>query len=335
MDRNTGSKAGAGLLGRLMPASPLGSAAGAAALTVLIGAGLVAAGTSGLRTYGWALFVGVPFVVGFLSSILYGYHAPRSFLECFGVTLLSLSLLALVLLLVKLEGLVCILMAAPIAVLVALPGTLVGFILQLRDAPGRSRGKFLGAVLLGLPFLMGAEHAARPEPPLREVRSSIEIDAPPERVWRHVVAFSELPPPDEWIFRTGLAYPLRAEIRGSGPGAVRRCVFSTGAFVEPIDTWDEPRLLAFSVIEQPAPMVETTPYGELKPPHLDGYFVSRRGQFRLEELPGGRTRLEGSTGYTNRMFPAPYWALWSDAIIHRIHLRVLRHVKDLSERKGP
>ncbi len=47
----------------------------------------------------------------------------------------------------------------------------------------------------------------------------------------------------------------------------------------------------------------------------------------------GRTRLEGTTWYTNRMWPADYWRLWSDLIIHRIHSRVLRHIQALSEEK--
>jgi len=31
------------------------------------------------------------------------------------------------------------------------------------------------------------------------------------------------------------------------------------------------------------------------------------------------------------MWPGPYWRLWSDMIIHRIHLRVFEHIKRLSE----
>jgi hypothetical protein len=33
------------------------------------------------------------------------------------------------------------------------------------------------------------------------------------------------------------------------------------------------------------------------------------------------------------MWPADYWRLWSDLIIHRIHSRVLRHIQALSEEK--
>ena len=31
------------------------------------------------------------------------------------------------------------------------------------------------------------------------------------------------------------------------------------------------------------------------------------------------------------MWPARYWRAWSDRLIHEIHLRVLRHVRTLSE----
>ncbi len=178
---------------------------------------------------------------------------------------------------------------------------------------------------------MALEHGAALPAPLLKVSSYIDIDAPPERVWQHVVAFVELPPPDEWLFRAGLAYPVRATIDGRGPGAIRRCEFSTGAFIEPIEIWDEPRLLKFSVTENPEPMQEWTPYRHVHPRHLDGYFVSKEGQFHLVPLPGGRTRLEGTTWYRHGLWPANYWQLWSDYIIHRIHLRVLNHVKRLAE----
>lgn len=58
---------------------------------------------------------------------------------------------------------------------------------------------------------------------------------------------------------------------------------------------------------------------------------SNRSEFRLVELPVGRTRLEGRTWYEFDMHPQAYWTLWADSIIHRIHGRVLRHVKQLAE----
>jgi hypothetical protein len=33
------------------------------------------------------------------------------------------------------------------------------------------------------------------------------------------------------------------------------------------------------------------------------------------------------------MFPGVYWKVWTDELIHAIHLRVLEHVKRLSEER--
>ena len=70
-----------------------------------------------------------------------------------------------------------------------------------------------------------------------------------------------------------------------GVGACRYCVFSTGAFVEPITVWDAPRLLRFRVTENPPALVELSPYGRLPTPHTHGYFVAEQGEFRLTRCP--------------------------------------------------
>jgi hypothetical protein len=150
-------------------------------------------------------------------------------------------------------------------------------------------------------------------------------------VWRNVIAFPPLPEPSDLVFRAGVAYPRRAEIHGSGVGAVRYCVFSTGAFVEPITVWEPGRRLSFDVREQPRPLQEWSPYADVAPPHLDGYFRSRRGEFRLIALAGGRTRLEGSTWYEMRLYPEAYWVLFGDVLISRIHRRVLEHIRVTAE----
>jgi hypothetical protein len=208
----------------------------------------------------------------------------------------------------------------------------LGYSIQARHWRPKQAPAVLSLVILLVPVTFGVEHAAALRPPVFEVRTAIEVNAPPEKVWDQVVAFAEIPPPKELLFRAGIAYPIRAEISGHGVGAVRHCIFSTGPFVEPIEVWDEPRLLRFGVTANPAPLEELTPYGHIDAPHLHGYFVSQKGQFSLAALPGGRTRLEGATWYQHTMWPAAYWHLWSDYIIHRIHVRVLEHIKAEAEK---
>ncbi|MGI9074782.1 MAG: SRPBCC family protein [Bryobacteraceae bacterium] len=288
---------------------------------------IVVGGVALLRfgIYGWTIFVLLPVFLGGVASWTFRPHtAGRA--VCLGA--LTVAAATCLLLIMGLEGLVCIGMALP---LVMLLGALGGWLAHQAES-SRVTARSLTTLLLLSPAALTWD--AKAPPTVFEVRTQIVVRATPEQVWKHVVTFSELPEPQEWFFRTGLAYPKRARIDGSGPGAIRYCEFSTGAFVEPIEVWDEPRLLRFRVTENPAPMHEWLPYSAIEPKHLHGYLVSKRGQFRLTRLANGRTLLEGTTWYQHGLWPAEYWRWWSDAIIHRIHLRVLNHVRIVTEQEA-
>jgi hypothetical protein len=178
---------------------------------------------------------------------------------------------------------------------------------------------------------MFTEHTVNLEPPVRPVVTRITIDAPVANVWKNVIAFPPLPPPQELMFRAGIAYPIGAVIHGSGVGAVRYCRFSTGDFVEPITVWDENHLLAFKVVAQP-PSLREIGLGNISTPHIDrNYMRSQHGQFRLVALDANHTLLEGTTWYQDYFWPQIYWRGLSDAIVDHIHLRVLEHVKSEAE----
>ncbi len=317
-------------------AASLRSVAGmgiALAFTTTLGWLLVGFNVYALGIYGAGLFVGLPFCLGIIAAVIYGYYGARSWWGCAGVAFLSVLTLAAVLFGTGFEGLGCLLMAAPIWLICSMIGAVVGYLIQRHARDERETALLVISLTLAVPALMGAEHAAMADSPLYAVRSAIEIDASADRVWRHVISFPELPPPTERMFHMGIAFPIGATIERQGIGAERRCRFSTGSFIEPIEIWEEPRLLRFSVTSNPPPMEEWSIYKNVHAPHLEGFLVSRAGQFLLTRLPGGRTRLEGTTWYYHNMQPAEYWRLWSDYIIHTIHFRVLNHVRSLSEAK--
>lgn len=74
--------------------------------------------------------------------------------------------------------------------------------------------------------------------------------------------------------------------------------------------------------------------------------ISNAGQFKLTRidatttridatttrLEGTTTRLEGTTWSYHRLWPSFFWGAISDAIIHKIHLKVLNHIKTQVER---
>jgi hypothetical protein len=303
-----------------------------AAVLLAVGAGTaVAAGAvifglvllAGRSNYGAWLFLLTPFAMGACTTFVYNCTRAASAGEAPGLVAATFVTSGVLLIAVAVEGLICLIMSLPLSIPLAVLG----------GAAGRRAAASAGAEhpLAAMFMLMAIPLTAAVEPPagvaIHEVRSSVVIDAPPAAVWPHVIAFREIPPPDDWIFRAGVAYPIRAHIDGTGVGAIRYCVFSTGAFVEPITQWEPGRRLSFDVVESPATMRELSPYRDLSPPHLHGFFRAKRGEFRFVDLGGGRTRLEGSTWYQIEMAPEAYWEIFADALIHRIHQRVLDHIK--------
>ena len=136
------------------------------------------------------------------------------------------------------EGIICLVMAAPIGLLFNWAGYRLGrIILNSRKLGTPPLTTLLFA--LSVPAFMAFEDMVYPEI-VRSVTTSVEIEATPEAVWKNVVAFPQLAEPQELLFKSGIAYPINANIQGQGVGAVRYCNFSTGSFVEPITRWDEP-----------------------------------------------------------------------------------------------
>lgn len=283
-----------------------------------------------LGNYGWSLFIAAPFAVSIIAPILYSYKKKRSHLQCIQAAFLALFFTGLAALLIHIEGIVCLIMATPLIAVVAVIGGSIAYRIQGGGTKSEVP-KIAGSLSVLLPLMALWETGSPSTPPTYKVSTSVKVKAAPSDVWYRVVSFPPMEKPTEFMFRAGIAYPTHATITGTGCGAVRHCVFNTGTFVEPITVYDKPRLLRFNVTSQARPMNELSPYGDLHPPHLNGYMMSKQGQFLIGQAAPEGTDLQGTTWYQNRMEPYFYWRFFSDAIIHKIHERVLAHVKTVSE----
>lgn len=302
------------------------SALWAAVSGAVLGLFAVFVSTVADMSYGIALFIAVPFLVGLVVVLIIGFGRPVSAGEAATFATYAIGVLGLFLIAFAVEGAVCLIMALPLAIPLAIVGGWAAYLLQRRPA---ARNPATLLLIVGLaPFGSSLEHALARPAELFTVTTSIDIPASPERVWRTVLQPAKLAPPSHILFRAGIAYPLASHIEGTGPAATRYCDFSTGKLVEPVLMWDEGRRLRFTVVSNPLPMQEWTPYAQIHPPHLEGFLASRQGEFRLEALANGGTRLFATTWYQHHMAPAGYWRLWSDYIIHRVHDMVLENIRD-------
>ncbi len=279
--------------------------------------------------YAFGLFMWLPLVLGASSTLIFSYKNSVTRKQLRNNAYLTLFIFCIGLLCFAWEGIICLLMAAPIGFIFTYLGFLIGFSFSKSNFKNQTPTAVI-LLLISSPSFMAFENTIKTTEDLRSVVTTIEINATPEKVWKNVVSFPQLNEPTEFIFKTGIAYPINATIVGKGVGAIRHCNFSTGSFVEPITVWDENKLLQFSVDEQPEPMKELSFY-DIHPNHLHGYWVSKQGQFKLTALPNGHTLLEGTTWYVNKIKPGIYWTVWSDNIVHTIHNRVLKHIKAQAE----
>lgn len=302
------------------------------ALGTIVALGTLAVSVGLLGRYGVALMIGSPVIAGFATGAFYGRLQPggrfrEAALATTAATVLSVAGLTLA----ALEGAACLVMAMPLFVLPSFLGAFIGWSAS-NALPRKSLDAALAGSMLLLPLTFGLETASPLPPPAAElVTTAIEIDAPPERVWPLVAEVAEMAPPADLPFTAGIAYPIRATLDAPRVDAVRRCEFSTGMALETVERWDPPRELVFRIDTQPDPMVEQTLWRGPRQPHLDGWVRNERGQFTLARLPGERTRLVARSWVAVRIAPAGYWRLYTDAVVHAIHRRVMGHAKARAE----
>jgi hypothetical protein len=292
----------------------------------LIGVTFGALAVLAAEKYGLALFLALPAAIAYLATWWSGLHTKRTFAQSYGISVLSILATGVLVLLFAIDGIICLLMAFPLAVLIASIGVaLARMTLKYREQKISRHSPLI--IIALMPCLVGFEYAVDAKPPLRQIVSQVLIPhTTKERVWDSVVAFSEIKEPPTGLFRLGIAYPKVATIEGTGVGAIRYCTFSTGSFVEPITEWKPGERLAFTVKESPPPMEEFSLYEHVEPAHLHGYMASERGQFQLIPKANG-ILLEGTTWYRHDMWPQWYWGPITDVIIHQIHERVLGHIR--------
>lgn len=262
----------------------------------------------------WPSFFLIPFVVGLIAAWFWrrihrtiGWSA----LDAFLVTLVALGAASIILR----EGIVCLVIVSPALYVFILCGILLG---RVWFRPNYSKLQLTIFPLLALVTLGESLYHAEQQ---AVITDRVLIHAPLAKVWPHVLAFPEIPdPPDYWIFRLGLPYPTQTTNGGNFVGADRQCMFSNGIVIrERVAEFIPNEKLTFDVAEQPTD------------PEAYGHIALHRGQFILQDNHDGTTTLIGSSWYTLHVRPRWYFDLWTRDMTRAVHLRVMNHIKRLSE----
>ena len=99
----------------------------AVVITIVIAGLLTILGIYGIGKYGIALFILTPLFIGASSTILYGLKMEITTREAWRIGRLTLGIFMLVLIMCAIEGVICIVMAIPIALLLTWIGCAIGW----------------------------------------------------------------------------------------------------------------------------------------------------------------------------------------------------------------
>ncbi len=283
----------------------------------------VALGALAFGTYGFGMFVIAPLVVGAVTAFLVNRKADLGWRRTIRAIYAALLLGGVGLVVAALEGVVCIVMAAPLVVGAAFIGGLFGHAAAQSRLSARS--SLMSVALVPLVF---ATEQALPADTHFETTESVQIAASPHAVWTAIVHMQPIHTPPALPFRLGVAYPLGGQIVGKGAGAIRRGEFSTGMAIERISEWVPDQKITFDVESDPPAMRELSPYSHVNAPHVRGYFRTTKMTFEIVPIGNHACRLVEHTEHELRLDPLLYWMPFARWIIHENNMRVLTHIRN-------
>ncbi|MDT6939393.1 SRPBCC family protein [Brucella pseudogrignonensis] len=228
------------------------------------------------------------------------------------------------------EGGICVIMAAPFFAVFSAIGSWVTLSLIRRFRSPRSTMLVIALPLMVYPL----EPLLKYEPHEGAVTTVIDIAASPDIVWQQTAEIRNVRADElSWTFSHGIVgvpQPVDARLEGEGVGAVRQLEWTRGVkFQEIITQWEENRLLAWDFNFGP----ESIPAAVEA--HIDvdsSYLKLTNGDYQLETLPNGHTRLTLTTRYRIATPINFYCDFWGKVFLNDFHGVVLKVIRDRSQR---
>lgn len=214
------------------------------------------------------------------------------------------------------EGTICLLIVSPLIFAFVISGSFIG------QEMFKKKNQNLNVSVLSVLFIIFMADTFSEHHYENLVADEIVINATPQEVWKHVVAFDKIKQKNQyWLFQIGMPSPMQTTVEGYYEGAGRKCIFSNGyVFDEKIVTYQRNKNLTFDITGQP------------RDPEIMGHIDILRGQFLLKDNGDSTTTLTGNSWYRLYVFPIWYYDIWAKSITRNVHLRVMDHIKELSEK---
>jgi hypothetical protein len=273
----------------------------------------------------------MPLAVGFISAFLAVRAGQRGPVAWLALPILTTIALIVSSFLLFWEGIICLIMLFPVALIMAVIGGAVGALCARRF------GATPVLCVAMLPFVVSAaEHWAGPAYEVREVATSIAIKAAPAAVWREIERVAPIRVEEQrfsWCQKIGFPRPIEATLTGQGVGAVRHATFAGGVlFIETVTLWEPGQRLGFDIH---ADTVNISPRTLDEHVTIGGqYFDTLHGEYRIEPQPDGSTVLHLASRHRLSTTFNFYAHLWTDAVMRDIQENILYVIRNRCEKQS-
>jgi hypothetical protein len=288
-------------------------------------------GTGIWLTMTLAFLLLAPFGLGYLTVWLAPPSQRSRRAYAFWMPWLASLLLYGVVLLFKLEILICLIMAAPVFFLLAGAGGLTARSVALRRETAPQTTTSLAALIFLLPYLVAPLEQSLPvATAIRQVDTEIIIHAPVATVWENIKSVPTITRTEQrfdWLHSVGMPQPIAATLDHDGVGGVRNATFGNGlTFVETVTVWQPNQHIAFTIV--PSGVAGLAPWNMIGGVYLDildgAYTVEPLGEGRVRLLLTSRHRLSTRFNF--------YGGLWPDYVMRDLQNYILQVIKARCER---
>lgn len=313
----------------------------AVAAAVLAGAGygvvarLLFADDSPLASNGpmtFAFVVLVPLAVGFVAVAFGGEDVLEHRSRVVLLPVLTVIACLIYVTLSGMEGIICVVMLAPLFLLLATLGGMWAAAMHRNARSRRVHASAIAAVLL-LPYAAAPLESRIPLPDTRRtVENRIRIRAEAQTVWGQIIRVPAIRPEEyrtSFIHRIGFPRPIEATLSHEGIGGVRQASFERGVmFRETVVEWEPRRLLSFTIA------VDSIPRRSLDEHVTVGgdYFDVLDGTYEIVPIGGGGVELRLRSTHRLSTHFNPYAALWTDLVMRQVQGNILHVVRARAER---
>lgn len=257
-----------------------------------------------------------------------GNEKPASFYWTVPLVLVAVVIIGSVT--VLREGVICLIMLAPIWLMSGWIGAFV-FRAQRARTPNQT---VLRCSLLFLPLLSGAVESQIPYSQDRvTLERRIVIHASPEEIWPFTLANAHIADTEgRWTFAqniVGLPRPRATRLVGAGPGAVRTAYWGDSIdFDEIITEWEPGRRLGWRFSFTNSSLQNYTDQ-HIAP---DGQFLKiESGDYTLEPLGPETTRLTLRTVYLAKTHANTYAEAWGEILLGDVQDNILAILQQRAE----